>query len=106
MSNQLNVKLDAELHALVVAHVRSSGVTASQLVRDALRTYFNAARSPRERGWREGFLAGVAQVRKEVAYAIAKLSPVVPEEGSAGAAEQAPWEPPAPAPARRPKRPR
>jgi len=91
VSNQLNVKLDAELHALVVAHVRSSGVTASQLVRDALRTYFNAARSPRERGWREGFLAGVAQVRKAVAYAIAKLSPTVPEE-----------EPPAVAP-RRPR---
>lgn len=102
MSHQMNVKLDDELYGLIVAHVRSSGMNASQIVRDALRTYFNAAHSPRERGWREGFMAGVARVRRDVAHAIASLDPTVPPEGSPG--EDGPFVNPSPSPA--PRRPR
>lgn len=68
----LHVLIDAELAGLIDTVATADNITTSAIVRDALRAYFKLG-AARDRGWREGFAAGLAQVQRRVRDAIADL---------------------------------
>ena len=74
----INVCVDVELDAYVRDICKRSDMTVSQLVRDALRAYFHATKSPLESGWREGYTAGYRTVMEAVKTAFASLPPDPP----------------------------
>jgi hypothetical protein len=61
----LHVVIDKELDALISTAVANDVVSTSAIVRDALRAYFKVD-DPRGRGWREGYVAGIADVRRRL----------------------------------------
>ena len=69
--------VDRELDAYVRNHCVQSGTTVSQVVRDALRAYFNATESPMGAGWREGYTAAYRTVMETVRSALAQ-TPIEP----------------------------
>jgi uncharacterized protein YcaQ len=57
--------IDKEIDAMLDAAVTKDGISTSAIVRDALRVYFRLS-DPRDRGWREGFAAGIADVHRRM----------------------------------------
>jgi len=68
----LHVVIDKELDAMIGAAVTNDGISTSAIVRDALRTYFQLG-DPRDRGWREGFAAGISDVQRRMREVLAGL---------------------------------
>lgn len=69
----INCVVDKELDAYVRNLCAQSGMNVSQVVRDALRAYFNATKPPRDSGWIEGYTAAYRTVMETVHSAFAQL---------------------------------
>ena len=71
----INLFLDPELGRALENHMAESGIdNRSAVVRDLLRHALGVVGSKREAGWREGYQAGLAEVRKTVGDALRKLT--------------------------------
>lgn len=80
----ISVLVDSELMAHVRDAASKNAISASAIVREALRQYFGAGHSSIDNGWREGYAAAVSAVKSEINRAISRVSPFAPDQRAGG----------------------
>jgi hypothetical protein len=79
-SHHINVLLDDELHTYLVQHAQTRGISLSAALRDLLRHGLGIVASGEDAGWREGYTAAWAAVRRAALDAVEQVSPVYPDD--------------------------
>lgn len=79
MAGRLHFRLDFDLQKEIVLFAKRNGLNLSQAARDLLRQALGNA-DPVDRGWREGFALGYAEVTKSMNLAARDAAESPPDQ--------------------------
>lgn len=81
MARHINIVIDREMEAAVLAFAQKHSYTLSQAVRTLIRYGIGIVQGGKDAGMREGFTAAQGQVLQAVAKALQNLTPDPPPAG-------------------------